>query len=85
MGTIIRHVRDFEAEERRVLEQVIGQPLEENQDILIQIVAPASQQVKETLDLLPDWCNAYDGLTDEQVAEVEKIILQRGDLTRSSQ
>ena len=31
---------------------------------------------------LPDWCNVYAGLTDDEVAEVEKVILQRADLTR---
>jgi hypothetical protein len=34
---------------------------------------------------LPEWCNVYDGLTDEQIAEVEEVILQRSDLTRPSE
>ena len=34
---------------------------------------------------LPDWCNVYAGLTDEQVAEVEEVVLQRSDLSRRSE
>lgn len=31
---------------------------------------------------LPEWCNVYAGLTDEQIADLEKTILTRADLTR---
>jgi hypothetical protein len=31
---------------------------------------------------LPDWCDVFAGLTDEQIAEVQKITLQRSDLSR---
>jgi hypothetical protein len=33
---------------------------------------------------LPAWCNVYEGLTDWQVADLEKIVLTRADLTRST-
>jgi hypothetical protein len=31
---------------------------------------------------LPDWCNVYEGLSDEEVAEVEAIALDRSHFTR---
>lgn len=31
---------------------------------------------------LPAWCDVYDGLTDDEIADLENVILQRADLTR---
>jgi len=31
---------------------------------------------------LPDWCNVYDGLTDDEIEDVEAVILNRSDLSR---
>jgi hypothetical protein len=33
--------------------------------------------------MLPEWCNAYAGLTDEEIADLEQTILTRADLTRA--
>lgn len=33
---------------------------------------------------LPDWCNVYEGLSDEETADLERVILQRADLSRPS-
>ena len=34
---------------------------------------------------LPEWCNVYEGLTDEEIADLEKTILTRADLSRPSE
>ena len=31
---------------------------------------------------LPDWCNVYDGLSDDEIAEVEAIALDRSRFIR---
>ena len=92
METVIRHVRDIEIRERRVLERVIGQPLKENQKVIIQVVTLGSQPGAEPHEqatarpgTLPEWCNVYEGLTEEQLADVEGVILQRANLTRPSE
>lgn len=88
MESIIRKVRDIEARERRVLEQVLGRQLSEDQQLIVQIADSAGQCEQQEVAAgkhLPDWCNVYAGLTDEQVKEVEEIILQRMDLTRPSE
>src|SRR5258708_7367508 len=92
MEPIIRNVRDIDSSERRVLEQVVGRQLQENQQVIIQIVTlgkePAEDEKQGNAtpsNQLPPWCNVYDGLSDDQVAEVENVILQRADLTRSSE
>ncbi len=92
MEAIIRQVRDIEQSERQVLEHVLGRQLKENQQIIIQVVnsasdksqSPKSAETSAALDELPEWCNVYDGLSDEQVADVESVILQRASLTRPS-
>jgi hypothetical protein len=90
METIIRYVRDIEIDERRVLEQVIGQRLEENQKLIIQVVSAEGRPVDVPDQplrpgTLPEWCNVYQGLTEEQIADLEEVILQRADLARPSQ
>ncbi len=89
MESISRNVRDMGSADRRALEHVVGQTLRDNQKLVIQILsvdllesppataAPAGQ--------LPDWCNVYEGLSDAEIAELEKTVLQRADLTRSSE
>ena len=91
MEAIIRNVRDIESEERRVLEHVLGRQLQENQQVIVQIVTlnnePDTTQEREpsSPEKLPAWCNVFAGLTDDQVAEVEGVILQRADLSRASE
>ncbi len=90
METIIRHVRDIESDERRVLEHVIGRQLQANQQVIIQVVTLGGQPVEEATEQnappskLPEWCNVYGGLTEREITEVEETILQRSDLTRPS-
>ena len=31
---------------------------------------------------LPDWCNVYEGLSEEDLASLEEVILNRSDFTR---
>jgi hypothetical protein len=35
------------------------------------------------IDQLPEWCNVYAGLSDDQIANLERAILRRMELTRS--
>lgn len=91
MEQVIRNVRDIEVVARETLEKLLGHRLRENQQIVIRIVnlersAPAAgeapRQDGTAGAALPEWCNVYDGLTEEEVAELEKVILTRADLSR---
>lgn len=91
MEAIIRNVRDLKTGERRVLENVLGQQLQENQQVIIQVVTLGSEpaESKEADGIassgkLPDWCNVCEGLTDQEISEVEEVILQRSNLPRPS-
>ena len=90
METIIRNVRDIETSERLVLEHVLGRQLQENHQVIIQVVTVEPHPENGIQEVyrsgqLPDWCQVYAGLTDEQVTEVEKVILQRANLSRASE
>jgi hypothetical protein len=73
MEPITRQVRDIDAEERRVLEHVIGQPLKENQEVIIQVVTPGPAAQEEPHGV-PAWGNIYEGLTDEEVDRLDQAI-----------
>lgn len=92
MESVTRNVRDIDSRERQALEHVLGQQLTENQKIIIQVVTVMSEATAEQktdqgapLTKLPDWCNVFAGLSDEQIAEVEEVALQRSDLSRSTE
>jgi hypothetical protein len=74
--THIVKVRDLAAEDREILEQVVGVHLTEDQEVVIS-VQPASKTK------LPDWLNLYAGLPDDQIAELEGAILQRDHSSRT--
>lgn len=89
--SIIRNVRDINASERQVLEHVLGHRLNENQQVIVQIVTlnneVAPQKASESLSTrqLPEWCNVFAGLDEEQIANIDQVFLQRADLSRTSE
>lgn len=94
MDTVIRNVDEIDSPDRQALEHVLGQPLREDQQVVIRVVsrqAPGRAEVRppprerEGGAALPEWCNVYAGLSDAEVAELEKIILTRADLSRPSE
>lgn len=85
MEAVIRQVSEIDSSERRVLERVLGLALQDNQQIIIQVVTPANQSAAPSASRLPAWCDVYAGLSDEQVADLEGVILRRSDLARPSE
>ena len=93
MEKVIRNVSDIDRADRQALEHVLGQSLRENQQVVIGIVnlditkesATQPPPRRPSGDGLPDWCNVYEGLTDEEISDLEKLILARADLRRPSE
>jgi hypothetical protein len=92
MDPVIRHVRDMDAADRRALEHVLGRPLAEDQQVIVQVVSPTAPPAPAgdrggapTAGRLPGWCNVFDGLTGAELADVETVIRQRADLTRPAE
>lgn len=87
MEQIVRNVRDIAADDRPALEHVVGQALRENQRLIIQItdvdVRPESPADAGRQQTLADWTKVYEGLSDEQIEAIDKIINTRANLTRN--
>ena len=80
MESIVRNVRDIEAGDRHAIEHVVGQTLSDNQRLIIQLAeieipAPPSANDSHSTQTLPDWCQVYAGLSDDEIIEIEKIAL----------
>jgi hypothetical protein len=87
MESIIRNVRDIDTSERQVLEHVLGQKLGENQQLIFQIVTIGKAPTQATTppqaaNGLPDWCNVFEGLSDDEIADLDVIVGKRADLSR---
>lgn len=87
MESIIRNVADIEADDRRSLEHVVGRHLEDNQQVIIQVktvghTEPIENSTQPSAGALPDWCNVYEGLSDDEIAEVEAAALDRSSWNR---
>lgn len=78
METVIRNVGDLDTQDRSAMERVVGHQLRESQKLVIQVVGivvpppvPGFTGTK-----LPDWCRVYEGLSDEQVEELDSNIVR---------
>lgn len=83
MDSIVRNVTDLSADERHVYESVLGQPLRDDQQVIVRLVGTdVGQNTAATTngaDGLPDWCTIWADLSDAEIAELESAILQRSD------
>ena len=82
MEKITRHVQELDSDEKRVYESVLGHKLRENQQVILHVITLAEQPEENGTTLqpsgtLPDYCNVYAGMSDEEIEELEKLILDR--------
>ena len=88
METVIHDVGKLGDSERSAAEQLVGHPLHENQQLVIQVVnlnrASAEHEAGSETEQLPEWCNVYADLTDEEIDALEGAISRRLDLTRNT-
>lgn len=83
MHSIIRNVDELAANDRQTLEHLLGEPLCDGQRLLIEVVdSAAAHGPPKEAPSLPHWCNVYEGLSDEEIADLEQTILKRADLSR---
>ena len=64
----------------------MGHALRENQTLVIQVVSidvtPSQQDLGTVEAKLPEWCNVYEGLSDEEIDAIEEVILDRSGWAR---
>lgn len=84
MEEITRNVTEIEPADRQALEHVLGRPLHDHQTVVVRVVSPHVPEGPQTNgdqatldDELPEWCNVYEGLSDDEIAAIEKITLTR--------
>ncbi len=84
METVTCNVRDLPQSDRSALERVVGHPLRESEQVVIQVMSPPTAEtaaVPPVSGELPDWCNIYQGLSDLQIDELDQAIT-RSDSSR---
>ena len=81
---MIRKVSDFQPGEKQVLERALGQPLRNEQQLRIEILPVSKSEKTATASepSLPEWCDVYQGLTDEEISALEASILDRSHWSR---
>jgi hypothetical protein len=87
METVIHQVGDLGKSERSAAEQLVGHALDERQQLVIQIVTPeksAGANAAEAGDELPEWCDVYAGLSDEEIEALDRAISRRLNLRTAS-
>jgi hypothetical protein len=88
METITRNVSDLAAPERSALERVVGHPLRETQQIILNVLnlelaKAESAEPNPLTGPIPDYWKVYEGLDDKRIEELTTAINQRANLTRS--
>lgn len=81
MNAITRHVKDLDSAERQAIEHMLGQQLQENQQLMIQVInldlsTPEPEQGTAGHATLPEWCSVYEGMSDEEIDAVEQSIVR---------
>jgi hypothetical protein len=83
MESVTLNVNEIGASDRQSLEHVLGQPLLPDQRLVIQILSteaavPSARHLNadhpSESATLPEWCNVYEGLSDEEIASIESSI-----------
>lgn len=82
MDSVVRNVCDLSSGERHVYESVLGQPLRDDQRVVVQIIDTPALPNASTTDginapLLP--YAIWSGLSNAEIADLESVILQRSD------
>jgi hypothetical protein len=90
MKQIVRNVRDIDAEHRSAIEDVVGQSLRDSQQIIIQIADVDGGSNSHETDVrrtqsVAEWLQVYEGLSEQQIGDIDAIIKSRANLTRSLQ
>jgi hypothetical protein len=76
-------VSTLDASHRRALEEVIGRRLEGNQWLIISVLEETTAEtITAPPQTLEEWTNVYEGLSDEEIDAVDKIVNTRANLTR---
>jgi hypothetical protein len=83
-ASITIDVTTLDLAHRQALEDVIGTRLHEGQRLVIGVTQsdrPASGPARKPT--IEDWAKVYEGLTEQQIEEIDRIAKTRANLTRN--
>ena len=86
METIVNiDVATLDALHLRALEEVIGRQLAANQRLVISVMEVPMPQTAapRPAQTLEDWTHVYDGLSDKEIEDIDKIVKTRANLTHN--
>jgi len=75
-------VANLDRSHRRALEEVLGRSLASNQRLLISVLdAPSAlESVTQSHQPLDDWLSVYDGLSEQEIEQIDQIAKTRANL-----
>lgn len=88
MVAVVRSVSQLSIDFRKAIELAVGQPLRDEQQVTIQVNDPLESgqasppTTSSAAEPLPEWCRVYEGLSAEEIAALEGVVLKRADLSR---
>jgi|GEM_PF-4620566 len=85
MESVAKEVKDLQADERAMIERWLGRPLDQIQRIALRLVPEvpdsASQASRSSQEIPPGW-KVLEGITHEELEQLEVMLSERGNLTR---
>jgi hypothetical protein len=85
METVTRNVAELSADDRAALERVVGHSLSETEQAILNVVRRPSADgpsIETAGNEPPEFWNIYDGLSDQEIDDLDAAIKERADLTR---
>jgi hypothetical protein len=79
MPPVTRNIRDIDQTDRSTLERLVGVPLREDQQVVIQVLdskPPVPPATNGTYAKLPPWCNVFEGLTTDEKEDLTSSIVR---------
>lgn len=86
MESIIRDVTALDETHRRALEDVLGRELHANQRLIINVLeleVPGGAAGERPPQSLDEWTRVYEGLSDDQIEQIDEVAKTRAKLTRN--
>lgn len=76
------NVGALDAPHRRALEEVIGRPLSADERLVIEVAKIDAPAVAMPPQSVGDWTRVYEGLSEQEIEAIDKIVKSRANLTR---
>jgi hypothetical protein len=82
METVVKNVTDMAGSERCAAELLLGHPLRGTERLILQVVESGSPHGLEIPsgdrpgNRLPKWCQVFEGLSDEEIAALDREIIR---------